>query len=247
MTSGGKALDRLLSRKRALQMSASAKPAIRARVGELRKWQGARLARTYQDFARDRCYAKAVEFFLNDLYGPQDSRRRDRDLLGALSRLKRALPASLLDLLELALELDVLTSALDWAVAEQLVPGSITSSTYAAAYRAAGQREARERQIDLIIEIGETLDDAVRRPAVALALRVAHLPAHALGFGALQEFLERGFAAFKDMQGAERLIAVIRERESELNEAIFRGDAAALDRLDRGAAVLSAFPRRSDP
>jgi hypothetical protein len=237
MNSGGTGLDELLSRKKAFEASASAQPALGSRVRELRDWQAGRLARTYGDFARDARHAKAVEFFLTDLYGAHDFNRRDSDLFGALSRLQRALPQPLLDLLELAVELDVLTSELDQAVAEHLAPGAITSSSYAAAYRAAGQRGVRRRQIDLIIEIGEALDDAVRKPAVGLALRLAHLPAHALGFGALQGFLERGFAAFKEMGSAERLLGVIRERESELSEAIFRGNAAVLDRLDRGTAA----------
>ncbi len=237
MNAGGMTLDRLLLRKQALEASAAADPALLARLRELRNWQGARLARTYEDFARDARHAKAVEFFLTDLYGPHDFSRRDSDLIGALSRLKRALPPSLLEPLERAVELDVLTSELDRAVAERLAPGAITSSTYAAAYRAAAPREVRQRQIDLIIGIGEALDGAVHRPAAGLALRLAHLPAHALGFGVLQDFLERGFAAFKKMRGAERLLAVIRERETQLSDAIFRGVAAGLDRLDRGGAA----------
>lgn len=237
MNARGMALDRLLSRRRALETSVSVHPALRARLRELREWQAARLARTYCDFARDARYVKAVEFFLTDLYGPHDFGRRDRGLTAALSRFKRALPRSLLELLERAIELDVLTSELDRAVAERLAPGTITSATYLVAYRAAGQPGARQRQIDLIIEIGAALDDSLHKPAVGLALRLAHVPAHALGFGALQDFLERGFAAFKTMHGAERLLDAIRDRETQLSEAIFRGNAAALDRLDRGAGA----------
>jgi hypothetical protein len=237
MNAGGLALDRLLSRKQVLESSGSTQPVLRARVRELRDWQAARLARTYRDFARDARHAKAVEFFLSDLYGSHDFRGRDSDIARALSRLRRALPQSLLEQLELAIELDVLSSELDWAVAEQLAPGAITASTYAAAYRAAGQRGARQRQIDLIIELGEALDGAVHKRPVGLALRIAHAPAHALGFGALQDFLERGFAAFKEMRDAKRLLGVIRERETQLSEAIFQGDAVALECLDRGAAA----------
>lgn len=229
MSTRGAALDRLLFRKQALEARASAQPALRDRLRELREWQGARLMRTYADFARDPCHAHAVAFFLSDLYAPRDFDRRDSNFVGALSRLKRALPRSVLELLERAMELDVLTSELDRAVAEQLAPGAITSCTYAAAYRAAGQQPLRQRQIELVIEIGEALDRAVRIPALGVALRIAHLPAHALGFGALQDFLERGFAAFKAMGGAERLLGAIRERETRLSESIFRGDSQALE------------------
>lgn len=229
MSASGMALDRLLARKQALEASASAHPVLQARIRELQNWQAARLARTYRDFARNARYAKAVEFFLTDLYGPHDFGRRNSNLIDALGRLKRALPRSLLELLEEAIELEVITSELDGAVAEHLGARAITPSTYADAYRAAGQPGARQRQIDLIIEIGEALDDALHKPAVGLALRLAHFPAHSLGFGGLQDFLERGFAAFREMHGAERLLDAIRQRETQMSEAIFRGDAAALD------------------
>lgn len=237
VSADGKALEQLLSRKLALEASVSCERELSARIRELRHWQAARLAGTYGDFAHDPRHAKAIAFFLTDLYGPHDFARRDTDLIGALNRMRRTLPRALLELLAMAVELDVITSELDRAVAQRLAPGAITASAYAAAYRAAGKRDARQRQIELIVAIGAALERVVRRPAVGLALRVAHFPAHALGFGALQDSLERGFAAFRDMNSAEPLLGAIRERETRLSEAIFRDDAAALEPLQRGAAT----------
>lgn len=226
MSISAPALETLLSRKRELEAGVSARPALRARIRELRAWQADRLAGTYRDFSLEERYAKAVAFFLTDLYGPHDTSARDAQLVSALDHLERALPRSLLHVLEQAVELDVLTAELDRGVAERLAAGPVTGKTYAAAYRAAGQRAARERQIELVSEIGAALERAVRRPAVNLALRLARIPAQALGFGALQDFLERGFAAFRAMPEAAWFLRAIRERETELNDALLRDESA---------------------
>ena len=48
-------------------------------------------------------------------------------------------------------------------------------------------------------------------------------PAHMAGLGGLQDFLERGFAAFAQMRGAGVFIETIQRRESALYEAIAAG------------------------
>jgi len=63
----------------------------------------------------------------------------------------------------------------------------------------------------------------VRHAWVGFALRAARAPAHAAGFGALQDFLERGFAAFRSMKDAGRMLDAIRERETRLCTALLAG------------------------
>ncbi|HMK86817.1 MAG TPA: hypothetical protein VK437_12740 [Steroidobacteraceae bacterium] len=216
-------LESLLARKDAVLARLDASPALSGRVRELRAWQAARLAQTYADLSREPRHAAAVEFFMTDLYGPQEFARRDRDLRRALHSLKRMLPAPALRVLERAVALDVVSAELDEKMAEALPAGPITPASYAAAYRSIGNLPERDRQIDLLVAIGEDLDRFVRRPWVGIALRAAHVPAHAAGFGVLQDFLERGFDAFRQMPGAEKLLAAIRERETRLMEALFSG------------------------
>jgi hypothetical protein len=216
-------LAALLAQQRRLKAAAGADAARGARLRELRAWQAARLERTYADLRREPRYARAVEFFLSDLYGPQEFADRDRDLARALRYLQRALPAAALDVLAQAIELEVLTAELDQAMVAVLTAGPITAGSYAAAYRAVGRRAARARQIELITDVGALLERVVRHAWIAPALRVAHAPAHAAGFGALQDFLERGFAAFRHMRGAGRFLQIIRERESCCMDTIYAG------------------------
>jgi hypothetical protein len=170
-----------------------------------------------------------VGFFLTDLCGGEDSARSDSDLTRASGALKRTLPKAALDVLERSIELEVLNAELDQAMLAQLGPGPLTAETYAAAYRAVGNADARKRRIELTISIGQDLNRIVQHAWIGLALRAAHAPAHAAGFGAFQDYLERGFAAFRQMNGSQRLLRAIHERETRLTEALFRGSHELLD------------------
>jgi hypothetical protein len=216
-------MDQLLARKSEFASRIAAQPEVSARLHELQRWQAERLARTYRDLHRNPRYASAVDFFLSELYGPRDSTSRDRDVERAWRYLKRGLPAAPLAALERAIELEVLTAELDHATAAALASTGIGKAEYARAYRAVGQREARQHQIDLVIGAGESLDRAVRHAWVGPLLRAAHGPSHAAGFGVLQDFIERGYEAFRHMGSAKTLLAAIRERETALMEALFSG------------------------
>jgi hypothetical protein len=214
-------LDELLARKSRLDASAGQTVDFAARLRELRAWQTARLENSYRDFRADPRYAPAVEFFLSDLYGPQEFRARDRDLARAWRYLKRALPAAAMAVLGQAIELDVLTLELDHALVRALAAGAVSEVTYTAAYRAADDRAGRTRQIDLIVGIGGDLSRIVRRVWLGPLLQAAHAPAHAAGFGALQDFLERGYAAFRTMDEPDRLMKAIAERETMFMRSLF--------------------------
>ena len=219
-------LDALLARTRLLESPACQTADFVASLNELRIWQTARLARTFQDFRDDARYSAALEFFLSDLYGPQEFTDRNRDLKRAWRYLKRALPAALMKVLGQAIELDVLTLELDHAMVRALAAAPVSDATYAAAYRKVDNLTSRTRQIDLIVGIGADLSRIVSRVWLGPLLQAAHVPAHAAGFGVLHDFLERGHAAFRRMQGAGRLLQAIRERETRFMRTIFAGERA---------------------
>jgi len=216
-------VELLMARKGALDARIAEAPELAQRLYELRRFQAQRLAHTYEDLAHEPKHTAAVEFFLSDLYGPEGAARRDNDLRRAWRYFKPALPRAALEVLERAVALDVLSAELDLAMAETLAAGKVTAASYAAAYRHVGRAEDRERQIDRLIAVGEDLDRIVRHAWIGVALRAARHPAHTAGFGALQDFLERGFTAFRRMGGARELLATIRERETELMQALLGG------------------------
>jgi hypothetical protein len=218
-------LGHLLERNAALRDVFTGEPRLQARLAELQKWQSQRLMRSHDDLHRDPRYRLAVEFFFDELYGGGDPRARDRDLLKVQRVMERLLPAQALRAMCLAIELEILSQELDADVARALAAGPISVATYADAYRVAGRRPDRERQIDMMNEIGGYLDRVVRKPIIRGLVRLARGPAHAAGFGMLQDFLERGLDAFEALHGADEFLATIREREWRAMERLFAGTA----------------------
>lgn len=212
------ALKRHLQQLKALRGKGRKSP---RRLAELKRWQGERLAATYADFASQPRYRDATRFFLEDVYGPKDFSRRDEAMLRILPAMSKLLPGSAVETATLAIELEALTEDLDHRVAEALPAGEITDETYAEANREACSREEREHQVRLTEAVGKRLDALVRKPLVLGALQLMRQPARAAGLSDLQDFLERGFCAFRAMNGADEFLAALHERETAILDEIF--------------------------
>ncbi|MCU0976821.1 MAG: hypothetical protein MUC71_11005 [Steroidobacteraceae bacterium] len=213
----------LVERYRQVRARLEKRPALAERVRALADFQSRRLAETYADLRKEERHRAAIDFFLADLYGPQDLSERDRQMLAALDKLQRFLPAGALEALAGAFELHVLTLELDADTAAALAsPSPLGMAEYAAAYRAAGRAADRLRQIELIADIGGLLDGLAHHPEIGLALRLSRAPARAAGYGELQDFLERGYRAFRAMDGAGDFLAAIDARERKLMSQISR-------------------------
>jgi hypothetical protein len=197
--------------------------ALPPRLEELKRWQAARLARSYADVAAIPRYRAATSFFLNDLYGAKDFSRRDAAMMRIAPTMARMLPASATESAALAIELESLSEDLDHRVARALGAGALDEANYARAYRAGSTRPEREHQIALIGAVGARLDRLVETPLVYRMLKVMRRPARLAGLEDLQEFLERGFHAFREMAGAEEFLALIASRETEILNRLFSG------------------------
>jgi hypothetical protein len=214
-----------LERARVLHEQRLAAPGLAAALDRLAAWQSRRLNATYADLAQQPRYAPAIEFFRTDLYGPGDFSRRDADLARVAPLMVRVLPAGVIATASRAMELSTLSHELDRALLAQFPEHApLSVAVYCDAYRALANRAARERQIALIVTVGGALDRYVGKPVVRSALAAMRRPARMAGLGALQHFLERGVAAFRNMQGAGEFLATIEARETALMNAIFGGD-----------------------
>jgi hypothetical protein len=97
----------------------------------------------------------------------------------------------------------------------------ITDEDYGRAYREVGLPRLRERQIGLIVRVGEALDAAVHKHGVHKLLRASRLPAQLAGLHELQAFLERGFEAFGALGGAGPFLRDLESREREISRRLF--------------------------
>jgi hypothetical protein len=200
-------------------------PSKLGRLQELQRWQVERLQLTYADLATDPRHRAALAFFIEDLYGPHDFTQRHRDLMKVLKQWERLLGERALQAVMHALELEALSQSLDLAMLAALGTANLTVASYAAAYRRADRREDRQKQIWLTLAAGRELDALINVPGIGVALRAARLPARMIGVSTLQEFLERGYRAFKAMGGAQELLRNIEQRETAVMQRLLAGSA----------------------
>lgn len=201
---------------------------------ELRRWQAARLQRSFDHFLRDPRRAAAAGFFLGDVYGDHDFTRRDADIARVLPTMQKLLPKVLLGTVAEAIELGALSHALDLAMAQtlqSLAPGrrKLDEALYARAYRATGLPRLRARQIGLIRNVGIGFGRALKLPGVAALLAFSRGPARLAGLSELQGFLERGYAAFDGLDDVEGFVTEIERDEREASRRLFAGEPRPFD------------------
>lgn len=193
------------------------------RIREVKRYQSERLAATYADVAKQPRFEAATRFFLDDLYGPKDFSGRDQAMLRIVPVMARMLPASAVETAAMAVELDALSEHLDQRLTAALGDRPLDEAAYAEAYRSSASRAEREHQIFLIGAVGHRLDGLVKKPFIGKTLRLMRQPARMAGLEDLQDFLERGFEAFRRMDGADDFIDLVRARETEILNRLFSG------------------------
>ena len=190
----------------------------------LQSWQLERLTVTFKDLYEQEGYRHAVEFFVSDLYGGLDFRQRDQEMSRVMPIMIRFLPDKALVALAEAFELQAISLEYDFIMAEYMAVQGIREldlEAYCDVYRACSERAGRERQIQLFPKIGRDLNKLVRKSIVNYLLRMLRGPAHAAGFGKLQEFLETGLASFRALEDADYFVDTIYQREWGAMERLF--------------------------
>jgi hypothetical protein len=195
-------------------------------IAYLSAWQSLRLSRTYADLLNDADCKDACQFFLSDIYAPRDFSQRDYDGTRIYNFMDRFLPEATLRPLYLALQLNRMTQNLDLALAgamqEQLgIKDRFQMAQYEEAYRLCDNFDDRLLQIDLIVETGRHLERLRHIPLVKTTLRLARKPARRLGWDEMQDFLERGYEAWRSLRQPDVFVATIEQRERAILNRIY--------------------------
>lgn len=226
MNKRGELILQHLEAVRAERMARASDTGLATRVWQVKRYQQARFAMTYADLLATPRYAGAASFFLDDLYGPGDFAQRDGQFERIVPGLTRLFPAEVVATVEALTALHALSERLDTEMARHVNSEAVTPSTYRAAWRLVGQPTARQRQLDLMLEVGQALDVHTRRSLLWHSLRAMRAPARAAGLGALQAFLERGFETFRGLRGAAEFLAEIEKRERAVSASLFATQGA---------------------
>jgi hypothetical protein len=193
----------------------------------LQAWQQERMAQTFDDLLRQDAYRPAVKFFLRELYGGLDFRERDQDMNKVMPVMRHFLPDKVLSIISEAFELQAVSLGFDIEMAVYMDRRGIDDldmDRYCEVYRACSDKPGRERQILLIRKLGYDLEGLVNKPLVNILVRLLHGPAHAAGFGKLQEFLESGLGSFRALADVRYFNETIYEREWNAMEKLFAGE-----------------------
>jgi len=223
---GAERLQTMLARNHGLgeRIRASAFPL--ASLESLQEWQRARILHSFEDLAAREDCRPAVRFFLSELYGGLDFEQRDQDLARVMPLMIRFLPDHALKTMSEAFELQAISLEHDVRMAEYMDRegfGKLDMARYCEVYRGCSSRTGRERQIQLIRKLGYDLDRLVRKPLVNYLVRLMRGPAHAAGFGALQDFLEHGLSSFRALDDPAQFVDTIYQREWQAMELMFAG------------------------
>jgi hypothetical protein len=204
----------------------SADRTLAERVSAVKHYQHSRFQQTYADMLGSARYGRAALFFLEDLYGPGDFAQRDDQFARIVPGLVRLFPREIIETVVALGDLHALSERLDTAMSEAIGSAAVDHENYARAWREVGQPEARERQIALMLAVGDALDRYTRNPLLRHSLRLMRAPAKAAGVGVLQSFLETGFDTFREMRGARQFLDTVATRERALAARLFAGGTA---------------------
>lgn len=197
------------------------------------RWQLDYMLAFFDDLVAENGYTDAVDFIVSDLAGIGIS-ERDSEIERAAGVIVATLPAHPLETAAAAVELNANSLEINLAIwralcIEDELPAEITEKAYVMACRSASSYEECMELVYLAGELGQTLKTLVRIPLIGGLLRTMRAPAHAAGFGALQEFLETGFVTFRDIPDIDRFLEQLVARLEQVFQRIHHKPIAEIE------------------
>jgi hypothetical protein len=190
-------------------------------IRKLQTWQTNRLLVTHDDLWNSERFKPAMQFFVDELYGPRDFSQRDVEMARAVPTMTKIIPNKGLASLQTALRLNCLSLELDIALAQKLGNEEINRSRYFDYYRLSSNQSQREEQIQLLENLSIDLPKVVKIPGISVILMLSRKPAKVAGVETLHAFLEKGFNAFKELGNVHDFIDPIISRERDMMHALF--------------------------
>ena len=195
-------------------------PQLRRNYERFSNWQLEYLLPFFADLYEQPGYAEAINFTMHDLAGVGIS-SRDRDLERAAPAIIRLLPLGALKTIASAAEMNARVLKSNIAICRALLvhdelPDLITEGNYFIACRNASSLEELVELVHLTTGLGRTLQSLIHIPMIGMTLRAMRAPAHAAGFGALQDFLERGYSTFNLIPDIDHFLSEIEIRMVEV-------------------------------
>lgn len=214
-----------------LRAQRTADPGMAKASLDIKRFQAKRFQATYGDLLKSPRYAAATQFFLTELYGEKDYASRDQQFARIASTIAKLFPQAVVNTAAALAEVHALTEQLDsqmarhWLTAEN----GNQAARYIACWQQVGDAAVRHKQLEIVLALGQSLNDLTQKPGLRTLLKLMRVPATAAGLESLQKFLETGFDAFSAMKGAGDFLELIGQREAEWIAALFSSDTVAIE------------------
>jgi hypothetical protein len=218
------------------------RPQLQTQVALIKLFQQQRFAHTYADLLVSSRYSKAIQFFLNEIYNPNDFSHRDTQFARVVPTMVRLFPGEIVDTVAGLAQLYALSEQLDAAMAEALGEIPLMSGVdYIQAWQSVGRQTDRLQQITLTLNVASQLDKLTQKPLLSHTLRLMRTPAKIAGLTNLQGFLEAGFDTFRAMKGSHEFMSIVDTRERRLMNSLFNVNPTAAPDDPQLQQILAAL------
>ena len=181
----------------------------------------------YDELRASQDYAAAVDFVVSDLTGMGVS-QRDHDIARIVPVMSKMLPEKALRTVASALQLNARVLDINLSICralykERALDAVVSEADYRSACRQASSLDECLELVNLIDEIGHSLDHVIRIPMIWVTLKVMRTPARLTGFGALQVFLEKGYSTFVALEDVDQFLDDVTLRMTDVFTRIYTG------------------------
>ncbi len=216
------------------QLNYHQNPAIFQRLQDVQAWQKQRMQRTHAKTFAEKQNILMSEYFLNRLYGGPDFDA----LAGQIARLmkyvhkaEKLIPENAIKTGTSGVALAILAVRLDEQVAMQLLQDyhpneALTDEMMRLTYLKLDQGQQRLEQLDLLDQLGKSLDKYMRSFVVYTAFKMCKGTANKYHFQIMYEFMQDGFLAMKPLKSAEKFVQDFTAVERQIIHKVNAGDLA---------------------
>ena len=191
----------------------------------LQEFQASRIRSTYADLAENPEYTNLVEFFFEQIYGPQDFGFRNDSIKSLHGKLSGILKGDIIDAVGKVIQLNDLSDELDFQMAEKMLAqnfdGELTMPVYQTFYSSLDNYDQRVQQIDLMLDTTRRIHTVSQMWMIGWTLKAVQQAAHLAGTGKIMDFLVQGYEAFKTVKNIDYFIETVEAREKTLNDRLF--------------------------
>jgi hypothetical protein len=206
------ALDQLLEQYK--QLNYHQNPDLKERLSDAQLWLKQRILKTHTTLFEDEKNQLMAKYFINRLYGgPEfdDLALQIERLLKYAHKAEKLIPENAIKTGLKSVGLAVLAMQLDEQVAAYILKNypknqPITDEMMLETLVALDQGQARHEQLDLLDELGVSLDKYMRSFIMHTAFKMCKGAATKYNFELMYDFIGEGFTAMKPMKSASNFI-----------------------------------------